>query len=72
MSIMDKKFNENRIFKLFHEKKMGNTENIKFKVTIDIFYKLFRLDLSSNRNEVKTTHIDLISDHDKMFSSLSQ
>ncbi len=42
MSIMDKKSNENKVFKLFSRKAKEHTKNGEIKVNIDIFYELFR------------------------------
>ncbi len=43
MLIMDKKSNENKVFKMFSRKAKEYTENTAIKVNIDIFYELFRL-----------------------------
>jgi hypothetical protein len=40
---MDKKSNENKVFKMFSRKAKEYTENTAIKVNIDIFYELFRL-----------------------------
>ncbi len=44
MSIIDKKSNKNKVFKMFFRKVKGHTENKEIKVNIDIFYELFRLE----------------------------
>ncbi len=38
---MDKKSNENKVFKLFSRIAKVHTENTEIKVNIDIFYELF-------------------------------
>ncbi len=43
MLIMDKKSNENKVFKMFSRKAKEPTENKGIKANIDIFYELFRL-----------------------------
>ena len=40
---MDKKSNENKVFKMFSRKAREHTENKEIKANIDIFYELFRL-----------------------------
>jgi len=42
MSIVDKKSNDNKFFKLFSRKAKEHNENTGIKVNIDIFYELFR------------------------------
>jgi len=42
MSIVDKKSNDNKVFKLLSRKAKEHTENTEIKVNIDIFYELFR------------------------------
>jgi hypothetical protein len=53
MSIVNKKSNDNKVFKVFSRKAKEHTENTEIKVNIDIFYELFRLtsklkDVTSN------------------------
>jgi len=43
MLIMDKKSNENKIFKMFSQKAKEHTESKEIKANIDIFYELFWL-----------------------------
>ncbi len=46
MLILDKKSNENKVFKMFSLKAKDHIENIEIKANIDIFYELFRLGLA--------------------------
>jgi len=43
MLIMDKKSNENKVFKMLSRKAKKHTEHTEIKANIDIFYELFRL-----------------------------
>ena len=50
---MDKKSNKNIVFKLFFSKEKEHTENTESKISIDIFYELFRLSVSYVLKEKK-------------------
>jgi len=52
MSIVDKKSNDNKVFKLFSRKAKEYTENTEIKVNIDIFYELFRLNNQGNKSQL--------------------
>ena len=53
MLIMDKKYNENKVFKMFSWKAKEHTDNTEIKVNIDIFYELIRL-IETLRNKKRT------------------
>ncbi len=55
MSIMNKKSNENKVFKMFSRKAKEHTENKEIKVNIDIFYELSRLKPFSEKSFKQTS-----------------
>ena len=54
MSIVDKKSNVHKVFKLFSRKAKKHTENTGIKVNIDIFYELSWLSILRNASSLRS------------------
>ena len=53
--------NKNKVFNLFSSKAKEQTENTEIKISIDIFYELFRLIMTQNIHKCLQSDIKKIS-----------